>query len=102
MHIKKMLGNAGIASRLVNRVNENIVSAVFKEEKLGRSETEYVLLTFRGETFFGVTLACQDIDSYTRRDMGKTRDMDIGMLPPKLAQMMINIARDTTYGSIEK
>jgi len=36
----------------------------------------------------------QDINAYTKRDFGKKRDMDTGMLPPKLAQMMINIANN--------
>jgi len=34
----------------------------------------------------------QDIENYSKRDYGKTRDMEVGMLPPKLAQMMLNIA----------
>ena len=39
-----------------------------------------------------VTIACQDIDAYTKRDTGKARDMEVGMMPPKLCQMMINLA----------
>ena len=42
--------------------------------------------------YLAYTLACQDIDSYTRRDTGKSRDMAVGMMPPKLVQMMLNIA----------
>lgn len=42
-----------------------------------------------------MTLACQDIDSYTRRDTGKSRDMVVGMMPPKLVQMMLNLALDS-------
>jgi hypothetical protein len=34
----------------------------------------------------------QDIDAYSARDTGKTRDMEVGMLPPKLAQMMLSLA----------
>ena len=43
--------------------------------------------------YLGLTIACQDIDSYARRDTSKARDMQVGMLPPKLAQMMINLTR---------
>lgn len=42
-----------------------------------------------------MTLACQDIDSYTRRDTGKSRDMIVGMMPPKLVQMMLNLSLDS-------
>lgn len=42
--------------------------------------------------YIGRTLACQDIDSYAKRDTAKSRDMIIGMMPPKLVQMMINLA----------
>jgi tRNA G10 N-methylase Trm11 len=38
------------------------------------------------------TLSCQDIDAYAKRDTEKSRDMVVGMMPPKLCQMMINIA----------
>lgn len=37
--------------------------------------------------------AAQDIDSYSRRDYGRpSRDAQTGMTPPKLAQIMINLA----------
>jgi len=41
--------------------------------------------------YFGRTCAYQDVDLYAARDIGKERDMEVGMLPPKLAQMMINL-----------
>ncbi len=38
------------------------------------------------------TIWVQDIDAYTRRDMSRERSMKVGMMPPKLAQIMINLA----------
>ncbi len=38
------------------------------------------------------TIHIQDIDAYAERDLEKSRDMAVGMLPPKLAQTMINLA----------
>ncbi len=121
LRIKKTLGESDISSRLVNTENKNIVSAFFKRERLWKSQTEYNLIRVpviaseakqssfpktagsprstiaslaMTETYYlAVTLACQDIDAYTRRDTGKTRDMIVGMMPPKLCQMMINLAR---------
>jgi tRNA G10 N-methylase Trm11 len=106
LRIKKTLQEHGLSARLVNTENKNIVSAVFKRERLGRSETEYNMIVLSSaqdrenekpidqdvRVFLATTLACQDIDAYTRRDTGKSRDMVVGMMPPKLVQMMINLA----------
>lgn len=80
--------------RLVNIENKNIVSAVYKKERLQKSKSEYNLIHLEGISYIAVTLACQDIDAYTKRDTGKVRDMEVGMMPPKLCQMMINIANE--------
>jgi tRNA G10 N-methylase Trm11 len=94
LRIKKTLKDAGISVRLVNIENKNIVSAVYKKERLQKSKSEYNLIHLEGISYIAVTLACQDIDAYTKRDTGKVRDMEVGMMPPKLCQMMINIANE--------
>ncbi|MDP2103912.1 MAG: hypothetical protein Q8K26_03255, partial [Candidatus Gracilibacteria bacterium] len=71
---------------------KNINSAVYKKERLGESETECNYISIAGHRYFGVTVAYQDVDAYAERDMEKTRDMGVGMLPPKLAQIMINLS----------
>ncbi len=46
-----------------------------------------------GDTVVARTTQTQDIDSYTLRDRGRPkRDARVGMLPPKLAQIIINLA----------
>lgn len=92
LRIKKTLVESGISARLVNTENKNIISAVWKREKLGRSKSEYSLIRMPDRDLFAITIACQDIDAYTKRDTMKTRDMVVGMMPPKLCQMMINLA----------
>lgn len=58
-----------------------------------------VVATDSGETLIAQTVAVQDIDSYTLRDRGRPkRDARVGMLPPKLAQIIINLAAGTTQG----
>jgi len=43
--------------------------------------------------WLGKTCAVQDIESYTARDIGKPfRDRETGLLPPKLAQVLLNLA----------
>ncbi len=92
LRIKKTLVESGISTRLVNTENKNIISAVWKREKLGRSKSEYSLIRMPDRDLLAITIACQDIDAYTKRDTMKTRDMVVGMMPPKLCQMMINLA----------
>lgn len=55
-----------------------------------------VCATLDGKTIIARTISVQDIDSYTLRDRGRPRrDARVGMLPPKLAQIIINLAVDT-------
>ncbi len=52
-----------------------------------------IITTADGQTIIARTTAVQDIDSYTLRDRGRPkRDARVGMLPPKLAQILINLA----------
>jgi tRNA G10 N-methylase Trm11 len=47
-----------------------------------------------GGVILSKTIAVQDIESYSRRDYDRPKkDAKIGMMPPKLAQIMINLAR---------
>ena len=55
-----------------------------------------VCATADGKTIIAQTTEVQDIDSYTLRDRGRPkRDARVGMLPPKLAQIIINLAVGT-------
>lgn len=54
---------------------------------------ELTLIREKDECVTAETLAVQDIQAYEARDTARpARDAVIGMLPPKLAQMMINLA----------
>ncbi|MCK9272768.1 hypothetical protein M0P65_04455 [Candidatus Gracilibacteria bacterium] len=102
--VKKELKKANFKNaRFVNKDSNNVNAAVFKKEKL-RSLTGIELNFIKAEDrlFLGKTIAYQDVDSYSARDFGKSRDMGIGMLPPKLAQMMINIALTPTLSQRER
>jgi len=59
----------------------------------GPTGIEMLIITSDEGTILARTIAAQDIDSYTLRDRGRPkRDARVGMLPPKLAQMLINLA----------
>jgi tRNA G10 N-methylase Trm11 len=93
LRLKKDLKDRGFSVRLVNRDAKNPVTAVVLTEKLVETGTEFFLLgTTPNAYYLARTIHIQDIDAYSARDLGKARDMEVGMLPPKLAQMMINLA----------
>lgn len=54
---------------------------------------ELVFVRHGKKTIVAQTIAEQDIESYAKRDHGRPkRDAKVGMLPPKLAQILINLA----------
>jgi tRNA G10 N-methylase Trm11 len=93
LRLKKDLKDRGFSVRLVNRDAKNPVTAVVLTEKLVETGTEFFLLGTTSNIYYlARTIHIQDIDAYSARDLGKARDMEVGMLPPKLAQIMINLA----------
>ncbi|HSX07244.1 MAG TPA: hypothetical protein VLG92_06005 [Candidatus Saccharimonadia bacterium] len=59
----------------------------------GPTGIEMLIIANGENTILARTVAVQDIDSYTLRDRGRPkRDARVGMLPPKLAQIMVNLA----------
>lgn len=54
---------------------------------------ELLFIKNKSSTLVAQTVKVQDIASYTKRDRGRPkRDTKVGMLPPKLAQIIINLA----------
>ena len=60
-------------------------------EKYGN---EFIIVSDRRTSYIARTISVQDIDSYSKRDYGRPRrDTRAGMLPPKLAQIMLNLSK---------
>jgi tRNA G10 N-methylase Trm11 len=70
-------------------------SVIVKTNKLLSSRgSEIVILKLKGDFLLGRTIAVQPFAEFSRRDYGRpARDSKSGMLPPKLARMMINLAQ---------
>lgn len=91
--LKKKLKENNISSRLVTSRTKNLSSVVVEQNKLIGKGVEIVLASDGGKTLVGRTLAVQDFKNLSKRDFGRpARDDRSGMLPPKLAQIMINLA----------
>jgi tRNA G10 N-methylase Trm11 len=87
MEIKGELKAAGISCRLVVSKDQALSSVVVKKNKCH----EFLVL---GKKWLGETCVVQDFEDYGLRDYGRpVRDLISGSMPPKLAQIMINLAQ---------
>ena len=88
---KNIIKSASLNPRFINQDFKNVSSVQIIKEALVKKWTDFNLIYWEWKIFFGNTIFVQDIYAYSNRDYGKDRDMHVWMLPPKLAQMMINI-----------
>lgn len=102
--LKKKLKSAGRSVRLVPNQEPTLNSAqVLHNHLTGPTGCELVLVRDGSKTICVQTVVEQDIESYTLRDRGRPkRDARVGMLPPKLAQIIINLATGTELPSVKK
>jgi len=91
--VKKMLRSGDRSVRLVpNQAPELSTAQVFHNSLTGQLGIELLLIVGKQSTLIARTTAVQDIDGYTIRDRSRPkRDARVGMLPPKLAQIIINL-----------
>ncbi len=94
LELKKICQKAGRSVRLVPNTEPALSSAQVLHNQL-TSELGWELLLVRdgSKTWLAQTVKVQDINAYSRRDQGRPkRDARVGMLPPKLAQTIVNLA----------
>lgn len=89
---KKTFKADWISSRFINKDFKNLSSAQILWEKLLKNNSDYNYIFSKDWEYFWKTIWIQDINAYSKRDYSKSRDMFVWMLPPKLSQMMLNIA----------
>lgn len=92
--LKKMLRSSARSVRVVPNTEVELNTAQVLHNQLATDKGVELLVVADGaRTIIAKTTAAQDIDSYTLRDRGRPkRDARVGMLPPKLAQIIINLA----------
>lgn len=93
MSTKKHLKEIGVSARFINKDFKNLSSAQIIGENLVERWSDYTIISAGQTEYLGKTVWIQDIEAYWKRDYGKTRDMQVGMLPPKLSQMMIHFSQ---------
>lgn len=94
LELKKAIRSTGRSVRLIPNKEPALNSAqVLHNHLTGPLGWELVFVRDGNQTIFAQTVAVQDIEAYARRDQARPRrDARVGMLPPKLAQIIINLA----------
>lgn len=97
LEIKKLIRQSGRPVRIVPNKSTALNSAQVLHNKLThKGAWELILIIESTRSFIAQTLFVQDIDSYAARDQARPyRDSRVGMLPPKLAQIIINLSAGT-------
>ncbi len=92
--VKRLLRQRGVSARLVTAKTAVLPAAAVNRH----GAIEFLVLP---DGSLARTLAVQDVDDFTRRDVGRPhRDLRSGTLPPKLARIMVNLARIPPGGSL--
>jgi tRNA (guanine10-N2)-dimethyltransferase len=94
--LKQKLKKSDVSLRLVPNTESALNTAVSHHNKLGLSNNKVELLIVHandGSAIIAESTGAQNITAYARRDQERPkRDAFVGMLPPKLAQIMLNLA----------
>jgi len=94
--LKNSLKTRGVSSRYIGNEHEPAKAVALHDQGLldPTSGCELVLLRSKNTLWIGRTIAAQNIKAYTLRDMEKpVRDTMVGLLPPKLAQILLNFGQ---------
>jgi tRNA G10 N-methylase Trm11 len=124
MEIKNQLKKKGISSRWVISKEKILSSVIVLKNKLLAEGVEFCFLlgtqthaeadadtrrnsqrqsalSLRSSAYVGKTESCQQFEEYGQRDFGRpARNIEEGMLPPKLAKIMINLTQLPAQGTM--
>lgn len=94
--LKKLLQKSNISLRLIPNIDAALSTATSHHNKLGLSPHRVELLVVRaanGTVFVAESIGAQNITALAARDQARPKtDAFVGMLPPKLAQIMVNLS----------
>jgi tRNA G10 N-methylase Trm11 len=94
LKIKSLIKKTGRPVRVVPNKEAALNSAqVLHNSLIKRGGWELLLIANKKDTILAQTMFIQDIEAYGARDQARPkRDARVGMLPPKLAQIIVNLA----------
>ena len=98
--LKQKLKKDGVSVRAIPNQDTALNTATAHHNKLGLSSSRVEIIAVRaknGRIIVAESEGSQNITSLARRDQGRPkRDAFVGMLPPKLAMTIINLASDSS------
>lgn len=93
IQLKKALKPLGKKVRWVTGERGEIRPVTIQKMKLIDKGHDFLILLDKHKLYIGKTTVVQDANAWSDRDYGRPfRDAKTGMLPPKLARMMANVA----------
>lgn len=91
--IKALLEEKDISSRFAYSKERSLSSVTVDKNKLIKKGAEILFITTPDAVYVGKTLCVQEYEAFSKRDYGRpVRDMKSGVMPPKLARMMVNLS----------
>lgn len=103
--LKSKLKEKGVSLRLVPNDDAALSTATAHHNRLGLSDNKVELLVVRGrggKVIIAESTGSQNITSLAKRDQERpARDAFVGMLPPKLAQIMLNLSGVSDEKSVD-
>ena len=98
MELKRNLARMGRSVRVITSNEPEISSATAHHNQLGEKAGCFEIFLIDREIY--LSLGTQNITAYTERDQARpARDAKVGMLPPKLAQILINLCGKLSEGA---
>lgn len=98
MELKRSLARMGRSVRVITSNEPKISSATAHHNQLGEKAGCFEIFLIDREIY--LSLGTQNITAYTERDQARpARDAKVGMLPPKLAQILINLCGKLPEGA---
>jgi tRNA G10 N-methylase Trm11 len=99
--MKKRLKESGKSVRVVLPDGPALTAVQVDKNRLIEKGAELLILVGQGTVWIARTLAVQAFEEFSGRDFGRPgRDAKSGMLPPKLARMMINLSGAPENGTL--
>ncbi|MDD4290078.1 MAG: DNA methyltransferase [Patescibacteria group bacterium] len=91
--LKKRLRQEKIQSRIITSKKQDLSAVIVNKEKLISDGFDFQILAFGENIFIAKTLCVQDYEKFSIIDYNRPKiDAVSGMMPPKLAQIMLNLS----------
>lgn len=92
--IKALLEEKDVSARFAFSRDRHLSSVTVDKNKLIVKGAEILLVASQDMLYVGKTISVQEYEAFSGRDYARpSRDMKSGVMPPKLARMMINLAQ---------